>query len=142
MHLPPRIIFNWRDNSATKVSQMTRKYSEVVYLAFIPSNVCPIAQLGDKIDLSSGEVRISARHIQDLNLSRRAVLISGLNSMVAYNPVLIKQVIDYHTRGVIPVYRAPAPHAPRASGFPYKKHQSRGIMEKLRIDVRRARILV
>ena len=49
-------------------------------------------------------------------------------------------LVDYHTRGVIPVYRGGEQPAPRVRGFPYKKRQTADIISKLWKDVRDGRI--
>ena len=97
---------------------MARKYSDGVDIYFRPANVCSVAQLRVKVYLFSGEVRISARHIQDINLPNRAGLIAGLNNAIDYNPVLAKHVIDYRAPGIIPFYRGGDPPSPRVRGPP------------------------
>ena len=110
---------------------------------FSLKNVCEVDKLGDRLGELSGEVRISARHIQNLVMSKRAHLIVGLKCRSAKAPEIVDRVIDYRSRGVIPVYRGGwfRPTS-RVRGFPYKTRQSLGIMEKLRKDVRQGLMLV
>ena len=105
-------------------------------------NICEEAKLGDYLDEISGEARISARHIRDIALIRREHLLTGLRCWRSKAPELVGQVIDYHSRGVIPVYRGGVPQTPSVRGFPYKSKQSLEIMEKLWENVRLGRILV
>lgn len=131
----PLISFNWRGNLSPEISSVAQKFLDGVDVDFILANVCSVTHLGGRLNAMSGEVRISARHTQDAPLSKRAQLIAGLNCWRAKNPELADQVVGYHTRGVMPVYRVGALPTPRVRGFPYKK-QSLEIMGKLRNDVR------
>ena len=88
----------------------------------------------------SGDVRISARHIHGANLSARSKLVDGLDALSHNDPSVANPIIDYHTRGAIPVCRRTAPPAPRVRGVPYRRRQSVDIMEKIWKDVRNGRI--
>ena len=138
----PLISFNWRGNLVGKISSCAQRYLDGVGVEFNIANVCEVAGAGDRLNNLSGEVRISARHIQGLILEKRSHLITGLKCWRDKDPKLVDQVIDYHSRGVIPVYRGGSPPTPRVRGFPYKKGQSMGIMGKLWKDVRNGRMLV
>ena len=105
-------------------------------------NIRTIAEAGDKLHRLSGEVRIDARHVQEININDRKDLVAGLDSVLRVDPQLAKQVGDFHTRGVFPVYRGVDPDTPRVRGFPYKPGQSLYIISKLWNDVRAGRILV
>ena len=138
----PLISFNWRDNLVGKISARAQKYLDGVDVDFTIANICTVADAGDRLNNLSGEVRVSARHLQDLILKKRSHLINGLKRWRDRGPKLIDQVIDYHSRGVIPVYRGGSPPTPRVRGFPYKKQQSMEIMGKQWKDVRNGRMLV
>ena len=138
----PLISFNWRGNLSKRITTSARHYLASVDVDFSLSNVCEVAKMGDRLNDMSGEVRISARHIQGLILKKRDPLLAGLKCWRDKAPELIDQAMDYRNRGVIPVYRGGQPPTPRARGFPYKPKQSLEIMEKLWKDVRLGRMLV
>ena len=75
-----------------------------------------MAQQGDHLNRSTGEIRIAATHVR----SRRAPAAKGLSEVAKVDHVVVRQVQDYHSRGVIPVFRVGAPSAPRVRGSPYK----------------------
>ena len=138
----PLISFNWRGNLVSKIPTCAQRYLGGINVDFSLANICAVASLGDRLNNLSGEVRISARHIQNLILKKRSHLITGLKCWGGKDPQLVDQIIDYHSRGVIPIYRGGSPPTPRVRGFPYKKQQSMEIMEKLWKDVRNGRMLV
>ena len=105
-------------------------------------NIRTIAEAGDKLHRLSGEVRIDARHVQEININDRKDLVAGLDSVLRVGPQLVKQVKDFHTRGALPVYRGMEPDTPRVRGFPCKPGQSLDIISKLWNDVRAGRIQV
>lgn len=99
-------------NLSDRITKVADKYLNGVDVDFSISNICGVAKLGDYLDEISGEARISERHIRNIALSLREHLITGLRCRRSKAPDLVDQVIDYHIRGVIPVYRggAPRPH--------------------------------
>ena len=138
----PLISFNWGGNLSGRVTKVDERCLSGVDVDFSLSNICAVAKLGDCLNEISGESRVSARHIRNIVLEKREHLITGLRCWRSKAPELAGQVIDYHSMGVIPVYRGGAPPTPRVRGFPYKPKQSLEIMEKLRKDVRQGRISV
>lgn len=55
-------------------------------------------------------------------------------------PYFDGNVVDYHTRGVIPVYRGSDPPVPRVRGFPYKRSQIPDVIPASPKDYQRGRI--
>ena len=136
------ISFKWRGNFSSKVSQLADRYLEEVDIGFSFLRVCAVPQLGDNLNLISCDARISARNIQNVNMSRTSGLVAGLKNTDEYNTTSINQAIGYRTRGAIPRYRGSASATPRIRGYPYKRHRSLEIMGKFRRGVRQGRILV
>ena len=136
------ISFNWRDNLSGKITTCAQSYLDGVDVDFSVSNVWTVAQAGDKLNSFSGESRISARHIQDINPIDRASLVGGLEKLPMADLSTVRPIIDYHTRGAIPVYRGMAPPTPRVRGIPRKRSPSVDHMEQLRKGVRDGRKLI
>ena len=85
---------------------------------------------------------IAAKNIQCVILDRRNDSVSGIDEFSKIDPPSVRRIQDYHSRGVLPVYRGGIPTPPRVGGFPYKKRQSFEILTKLWSDVRDGRILI
>ena len=73
----PLSSFNWRDNISREIATVAQKFLDSVDLEFSLANGCSVAHMGDRLGEISGEVRISARHIHYIVLSKRAHLITG-----------------------------------------------------------------
>ena len=125
----PLISINWRDNLSPSTTRFARKHIDGVDVDFSDASIWPVPQLWDQLNRASGEMRASARHIQGLNIIARDSIVAGLRGLVHVGPVFVNHVIDYHTRGAIPVYKGPASPAPRVGGSPYKARQRLDIIE-------------
>ena len=66
---------------------------------FCATNLWAVAQPGDRISQLSGEVRTSAKRIQDRALSKHGSTIDGARPMSFADPYSVGKVVDYHTRG-------------------------------------------
>ena len=138
----PLISFNWSDNISPMITTSDQAYLDAVDLEFSISNVWDVALAGDRLNSTSGEARIAERHIRDIILRTRSKVVEGLKKLQLSDSYMVRPIIDYRTRGVIPVYRGSEPPSPRVRGSPYKHSQSVGIIGKVRNDVRNGRILV
>ena len=119
----PLISFSWRDNIAASITKVADPYLKGVDLDFSVAIAWTVAQLCDRLNRSSGEVRISPMRIRGLNLDKRDAAVNGLREIHRLTPFLTHRVIDYHTRGVIPVYKGTPHPIPRVRGFPYRENR-------------------
>ena len=78
-----------------------------------------MAHLGAQLNRASGEVGLSARHIENLNQRDRESLVGGMRGVVREDPFLVNKVTEYSTSGVIPVYMGYTAPTPRVGGPPY-----------------------
>ena len=135
-----RISTDWRHKLPPKLTKCASDCMQGVKVDFNVTNFWVIAQPGDIVGRLSSEVRISARHIHDLNLSKRKVVGAEPRYISHIDPHLVGQVTDYRTRGVIPVYRGATPPIPGLEGWPSKKRHSLDVISKLRKGVENGRI--
>ena len=137
----PSVVFNRRGILAPELTKCDAGYLQWVDYDCAIGNIWKESHLGDHLYKISGEVRISARHIQNLNLLKRDTDLEFLRNLAFVDHTSVGKVIDYHTRCVIPVYRGAEHPVPRVRGYPYKKRQSYDISSKLRNDVKNGRML-
>ena len=138
----PLISFGWSDNLSPNLTACAEKYLDSVDVGRNVENLRTVANLGDRLNRLSGEVRIAARHVQGIILKKRKSLVAGLDAMSRVDPALVGHVKDSHTRGVLPAYRGVGPETPRVRGPPYNHGQSFDIISKIWKDVRAGRILI
>ena len=88
----PSVSFNWSDNLPPTLTSCAQKYLDSVDVECNVGNLWAVADLGDNLNRLSGDVRISARHIQGIVLSKRKYLVDGLEATSHVDPVLAEQV--------------------------------------------------
>lgn len=127
---------NWQGDLSASFPRCAENYIRWGYVDFIAPNMRTDPHLCDRFDELAGEVRTYARHIKGVNFSRKSHGFAGLRDISHANPSLDHRIIDYHPRGVRPVYRWERPPYAQDQGAPYKKPQRMDINAKLRKDVR------
>lgn len=78
------------------------------------------------LNLLGGDVGVSAQRIQGINSTNRYLVVEGMSHIAQAAPSLENRVGDYHSRGVISVYRGATPAVPR-SGVPHKRNDAASI---------------
>ena len=138
----PLASFHWRDNLSPNLTQRDEEYLDGSDVDCTVANIWAIAQRGDQLNRLGGEVGVSARQIRGINMAKRCRLIEGTSHIAQVGPSMVNRVVDYRSRGVIPVKPRNCTQGSTREGPPYKTRRRIDIVPKLRQDVREDRILI
>ena len=98
--------------------------------------------LGDQLVVDYGKYHLAARAVQEQVMKAKDYLCASAPLVTFNDPMPTDRLRSIHTIGTFPLYRGPAPIAPRCRGFPYDPSEKEYILKKMRKDAQRGRLLI
>ena len=98
---------------------------------FCTNSIVEEATLDDQLINEYGSYQFEAREIQEFTMRQKDHLCLRASKVTFNRPELSQRLIDIHTVGAIPLFRAPTPQGLRCRGLPYGNSETEFILNKL-----------
>ena len=136
----PILNNDWRTPAA--VDPLAYDYLEIVKQPYSHAAVLDALVIGERMVSKFHDVRLVARQIQEIVMRSNAPLVENAKTFLSFNPTLSNRAADLHERGDMPCYHGEEPSGPRSSGLPYEDSKTELMVQKMRKDVNKGRILM
>ena len=136
----PLLNMNWR--APGPLFPLAVEYRSAVDVDFSLLAVQNVATLGNRLARESGDVRLAARRVQEIEMRTSEPQVRATATLLRNHPALQGRIAQLHTIGALPFLHGKSPENPMPLGLPYDASKTAEIVQKLWKDVREGRVLI